>query len=193
MSSKNVLRISKKIWGPKAWSLLHSFSIHPKKEITKEEAHGYYILYKTFVYMIPCTICKIHYKDMIEIYIPIVENEITRSNLKKWVWKIHNQVNKRLGKKQIEYKKAMKIQEKIENQDIFYFMNIVFMSFDEKRCCLFEYDQIYHFFYYFAKLYPDMEVREKLMKLVESDTYSNLSSPREFKEWYLKTYQQWQS
>ena len=40
--------IPKSVWGPKAWHLLHAFSIHPSSEITTEEQHSYYLFYKTF-------------------------------------------------------------------------------------------------------------------------------------------------
>ena len=191
MSEKKQI-IPKSVWGPKGWHLLHSFSIYPKEEILENQKHEYYLFYKTFMYVIPCRICKIHYKDIMEIIEPLDEKKINRKYLKKWVWKIHNIVNGRLNKKKIEYKKAMDLQKNINNNDIFYFMNHVFFTIDYKNCCISDFDHLYHFFYIFGKLYPDLQVRNKLLPLIISEEYSNLSSPNQFKEWYIKNYKKWQ-
>ncbi len=192
--NKNKKILGKKIWGPKAWHLLHSFSLHNSNlnEFNKEKKHEYYLFYKTFIYMIPCKICRLHYKDMFEFHEPLIEKEITKKSLSKWVWKIHNKVNGRLGKKEISYEDGMKIQEELHNNDIFFFINHVIMGLDIKTCCIFDFDQIYHFFYYFGLLYPDLKIQEKLKNLVMSEEYSNISSPSEFKNWYSRTYQLWQ-
>ncbi len=194
MKKNNKKILGKKIWGPKAWHLLHSFSLHHENENewSKEKKHEYYLFYKTFIYLIPCKICRLHYKDMIEFHEPLVEKDITKKNISKWVWKIHNKVNVRLGKKEMSYEEGMKIQEKLNNNDIFFFINNVIFGLDIKTCCIFDFDQIYHFFYYFGLLYPDIKIQEKLKKLVLSEEYSNLSSPSEFKDWYQKTYHLWQ-
>ncbi len=194
MKKQNKKIIGKKTWGPKAWHLLHSFSLHHDKNIewTKEKKHEYYLFYKTFIYMIPCKICRLHYKDMFEFQEPLIEKDITKKSLSKWVWKIHNRVNIRLGKKELSYEDGIKIQEDLKNNDIFYFINSVINGMDIKTCCIFEFDQIYHFFYYFGLLYPDSKIQEKLKKLVLSEEYSNISSPSEFKEWYNKNYYLWQ-
>ncbi len=215
--NKKTKILGKNIWGPKAWHLLHSFSLHHNKNnildkekkayfskeekhdfrdtkayFSKEEKHDYYLFYKTFVYLIPCKICQLHYKNMFEIYEPLIEKDISTITLPIWVWKIHNRVNSRLGKKELTYEEGLKIQEKINNEDIFFFINNVILGLDIKKCCIHDFDQIYHFFYYFGLLYPDSKIQEKLKKLVFSDEYSNISSPREFKEWYQKTYKSWQ-
>ncbi len=198
MKNKNNIKNNKKflgknIWGPKAWHLLHSFSLHINNELTKDNKHEYYLFYKTFIYMIPCKICRLHYKDMFEFQEPLIEKDITKKTLPKWVWKIHNRVNIRLGKKEITFEEGLKLQEQIKNNDIFFFINHFIMALDTKTCCIFDFDQIYHFFYYFGLLYPDIKVQEKLKNLVLSDEYSNISSPSEFKIWYNKTYHLWQN
>ena len=119
--------IPKSVWGPKAWHLLHAFSIHPTSEITIEEQHSYYLFYKTFYYIIPCQICKIHYRDIFDIFEPLEEKKITRKSLKIWVWKIHNIVNGRLGKKKMEYQKAIEMQKPLQNKEIF-ILSIMFFS-----------------------------------------------------------------
>lgn len=183
--------LSKKIWGPKAWNLLHSFSFHPKTELTPDEKHDYYILYKTFYYILPCRICKIHYKDLLEIFEPLQEKKITRKYIQQWVWKIHNIVNRRLGKKQISFQDAKKLQHKIHNHDIFFFMNHVFLNFDDQQCCATDFDHIYHFLFVFAKLYPDPIIQKKIYASVQSNEYSVISTPRQLKLWYKKNYQSW--
>jgi hypothetical protein len=185
--------ISKSVWGPKAWHLLHAFSIHPSSEITQEEQHFYYLFYKTFYYIIPCQICKIHYRDILDIFEPLDEKKITRKSLKIWVWKIHNKVNERLGKKKMEYQKAMEMQKPLQNKEIFYFINHIFFQMDEKSCCISDFDHIYHFFYVFAKLYPDKKIRKKIISLIESNDFGQISTPKDLREWYIQHYQEWQS
>lgn len=185
--------VSKSIWGPKGWHLLHSFSLHPNEPISDEQKHDYFLLYKTFYYIIPCKICKIHYQDMFDIHEPLQEKKITRRYLQKWVWKIHNRVNSRLGKKQIDFDKAMALQSAINNDWIFSFLHDSILTFDDKKCCIADFDYIYHFFYLFAKLYPDPSFQKILYSLVQSNEYSNIATPTQFKHWYLQNFQQWHS
>ncbi len=201
LSKKNLLKnknkkkiLGKNIWGPKAWHLLHSFSLHHNQnEIwDKEKKHGFYLFYKTFVYLIPCKICQLHYKNMFEIFEPLDEKNISPKTLPKWIWKLHNRVNSRLGKKELTYEEGLKAQENLKNEDIFFFINSVIFELDTKKCCIHDFDQIYHFFYYFGILYPDKKIQEKIKPLILSDSYSNISSPNEFKEWYKNNYLSWQ-
>jgi hypothetical protein len=190
----NIQTISKEIWGPKAWRMLHLFSIYPEEEISKKEKHYYYIFYKSFRSIIPCQICKIHYESMIEYLEPLEESKISRKYIKRWVWKIHNRVNVRIGKKEIDFKKAMKIQERnINHQDIFFFMNQVFKQLNSTKCSMYDFDQIYHFFYTFAKLYPQPKIRSILKKLIQTNEFENIQTPCELKNWYLKHMNDWQS
>lgn len=186
--------LGRDVWGPKAWHLLHSFSIHSDniKIWDKEKKHEYYLFYKTFVYLIPCKICQLHYKNMFEIHDPLIEKDINSDILSRWIWMVHNRVNTRLGKTLLTYEEGLIAQKKLNNNDIFFFMNNIILNLDTKKCCIHDFDQIYHFFYYFGILYPDTKINEKLSHLVSSDEFSNISSPRELKNWYKRTYELWQ-
>ena len=92
----------KKMWGPCAWHLLHIISIGNGKEIKKKYINSYNLFYKTFGYIIPCTICSEHYKNIFGIFHKINTDYMNRDYLIKWVCDLHNIVNKNL--KKVEFK-----------------------------------------------------------------------------------------
>ena len=57
--------LGRKIWGPYAWHLLHTFSINNNFKISESKKHQYYIFYTSFAYVLPCMICRDHYYDII--------------------------------------------------------------------------------------------------------------------------------
>ncbi len=192
-NKKKTKILGKNVWGPKAWHMMHSFAIHPESELSEDEIEEYYMFYKTVAYIIPCKICKAHYKDIFDIHNRFIKSGLTRQKLQKWVWNTHNIVNRRLNKKIVSFEEGYNLQKELKNEDIYFFINSVFMQFDDKECCLYDFDNVYHFFYYFGKLYPDLKVREKLRKLINSDEFTNIESPKELKKWYKSTYKIWQS
>ena len=99
---------SKEIWGPKAWNLLHSFSINNYLKINGKKKHQYYIFYTSFIYILPCEICSKHYEEIIYYINPFIEKNITREYLIKWVFDAHNIVNSLLDKKEYLYNDFIK-------------------------------------------------------------------------------------
>jgi arsenate reductase-like glutaredoxin family protein len=171
----------REIWGPKAWSLLHSFSVDEMKKISNTKKHNYYILYTTFIYILPCEICREHYSDIIYNIEPLVEDKISRKYLIKWVFNLHNIVNDLLDKPQYPYKKISK---NINNKDIYFILHNIYLNFDYEKMSLYNFDQIYNFFINFCILYPVSSIRKDLKKLVKSKKFKKISSPKEFQEWY---------
>ena len=88
-----------KIWGPHAWFFINSsafgYPVNPTPEQKKEYKN--FFIYLGFV--LPCGFCRQSYQFFIkdgetEITDDIFEN---RETLTKWVFKLHNRVNKKLG------------------------------------------------------------------------------------------------
>jgi hypothetical protein len=88
------------VWGPILWNTMHIISLgYPDEpdEATRQAAASFY---RSLSFLIPCPICRIHYTKHIQASPPATES---REALSRWVFMIHNQVNKELGKIEISY------------------------------------------------------------------------------------------
>ncbi len=186
--SKSKKYLGRTVWGPKAWHMLHSFSIGMNKSIKDSERKCYYLFYKTFAELIPCTVCKSHYIDYFyKIYI-IEEKEINRESLKKYIYELHNIINEDLNKPIISYKKAIELHKKTRHSDIFFFMNHAISQYLKLDLSLEQYDRFYTFFVCFCKLYPDKFLRNSLVKLINSVNFKSLKTPEQFLNYYVKVF-----
>jgi hypothetical protein len=180
--------LGRSIWGPKAWHLLHAFSIGMNKPIKKEEQKCYFLFYKTFAELIPCAVCKIHYIDYFYHIYTIEEKEINRESIKRYVYELHNIVNEELGKETVSFQKAMALHKKTIHTDIFFFMNHAILQYLKLDLSLEQYDRFYTFFICFCKLYPDRFWRSALQKVIECPEFQKLKTPKQFLEYYQKTF-----
>ena len=176
----------KKFWGPKAWYLLHSFSNNNNFKINEDKSHNYFIFFTSFKYLLPCIVCREHYSDILYNTNPLREENISRLYLRKWVFKTHNIVNKLINHPEYSYENFMKDEKykTINNEDIFFIINILYKNFNYEKISLYNYDQIYNFFIHFCILYPDMEVRKKLKKIIKSKEFKNIQTPKQFINWF---------
>ncbi len=181
---KSTKYLGRSIWGPKAWHMLHAFSIGMNKPIQPEERKCYYLFYKTFAELIPCAVCKSHYIDYFYYIYTIEEREINRESIKKYVYELHNIINDELGKKSISYKRAIALHKRTNHQDIFFFMNHAIIQYLQLDLSLEEYDRFYTFFVCFCKIYPDKFWRSTLQKIIGCSKFKNLKTPKQFLEWY---------
>ena len=176
--------ISRNIWGPIAWNLLHSFSINNNIKMNDSKKHNYYIFYTTFSYILPCIICSEHYAHIINSTLLLEEDKIKISYLKRWIYKIHNIINKKLKKNKYSYKNLLRDHLEIKTKDVFFFIINVYKSFDYKNMCFYEYDKIYNFFLNFCLLYPDKNIKDVLKKLINKKDFISISTPLEFSKWF---------
>jgi hypothetical protein len=87
------------IWGPHAWFFLHTIAINYPENPTNEIIKKYKRFISSFVEIIPCNTCKKGIKKIMfkkPLTIKILKN---RELFVGWINDIHNQVNKKLGKK----------------------------------------------------------------------------------------------
>jgi len=88
------------VWGPIFWNTIHIVALGYSMNPTEEDKTAAKQFYESLVYLIPCPICRVHYKSHLE-EMPVDAVLGSRSDLIEWTWKIHNKVNAELGKPQI--------------------------------------------------------------------------------------------
>lgn len=85
------------VWGPSFWFVLHTVSINYPEQPTFVEKRTHYDFYRIIQHILPCEMCRTHYKELFVQY-PIEPFLTSKQSLVAWVVMIHNQVNKRLHK-----------------------------------------------------------------------------------------------
>ena len=96
------------VWGKHAWFFLHTITFtYPKKPTELDKRHMYDFFMK-LQYILPCDMCKKHYKE--HLYnMPLAPHLESRNSLVLWFIRFHNTVNKSLGKKQLSAEEVMNI------------------------------------------------------------------------------------
>ena len=87
------------VWGPSLWHYLHTMSFnYPNKPTSDDKKH-----YKKFIlslrHVLPCKYCRINLKKNLK-ELPLTQKDLkNRANFSLWVYKLHEHINKMLGKK----------------------------------------------------------------------------------------------
>jgi len=99
--------MSKKVWGPKLWYIIHNIAYNsPKINIYENYYKYFYNIIITNI--IPCNICASHYKKNLDkINIDLYLN--SKTNLIQWSILMHNEVNKSNGKNIYSFDEGMKM------------------------------------------------------------------------------------
>ena len=84
------------VWGPLFWDWFHNLSICYPTNPTYDNAYEAYSKIENFINSLPCPNCKNHAIRYIQTN-PI--NLTNSKNFQLWVWKFHNSVNQRTGKR----------------------------------------------------------------------------------------------
>lgn len=111
------------IWGPGAWTFLHSITLNYPDNPSIQDKKIYKDFFMMLPNILPCTICRDnlnkHYNEL-----PINFALSNKETLSKWLVEIHNKSNAIDNKKIITYKEFLKIYEKKyenSNESITYF------------------------------------------------------------------------
>ena len=87
------------IWGPAMWHALHTISFDYPVHPTNEEKKHYKEFIENLKYVLPCKYCRINLTNNLKIY-PIREcNMKNRDTFSRYVYNLHEFINKMLGKK----------------------------------------------------------------------------------------------
>ena len=91
-----------KVWGPAGWIFLHScvmgypVKINRKSKEDRLRKRMMKRFFETIGYIFPCRYCRESYNIFIK-ELPIDKFLDTRKKLARWLYRIHNKVNKKLG------------------------------------------------------------------------------------------------
>ncbi len=86
------------VWGPIFWNTIHIATLGYPPNPTEEDKVGMTKFFESLTTVIPCPICREHYKSHLQ-EMPIQNVLDSRGNLIKWGWDLHNRVNEMLGKR----------------------------------------------------------------------------------------------
>ena len=100
------------IWGPCAWTFLHSITMNYPDNPTIQQKKYHLDFFNILGEILPCSICRSNYKIHLN-EIPIKFNLNSKKDLVKWLFNVHNATNKNLGKKEITYEEFINIYKNI--------------------------------------------------------------------------------
>ena len=89
-----------KIWGPHFWEVLHFVSFGYPLEPTEQHKKDYRDFFVSVKNVLPCKYCRVSYGEFIlnEERTKLTDNDLkNRENLTKWVYKLHERVNEKIG------------------------------------------------------------------------------------------------
>jgi len=85
-------------WGPAMWHSLHTMSFNYPVNPTKEQKQEYYAFFMSLQWVLPCKYCRDNYKENLK-KLPLDTKALkNRDSLSRWVYHLHNLVNKNLDK-----------------------------------------------------------------------------------------------
>jgi hypothetical protein len=99
-----VIEMPPNVWGPIFWNTIHiitiAYPVNPDDETQQAAKNFFYSLQ----YLLPCPICKEHYKKHLQETPPNVSSQ---KEIINYAFNLHNKVNKDLGKREISYQEFM--------------------------------------------------------------------------------------
>ena len=98
------------IWGPPAWTFLHSVTFLYPENPTVVDKQNYYLFFKSLKNVLPCPNCQEHYSINFEKFPIRLEK---RDDLIEWLIDIHNEVNKMNQKREYSYEEVYDIYNKM--------------------------------------------------------------------------------
>jgi Erv1 / Alr family len=87
-----------RVWGTDLWKSLHRISLAYPLQPSAAHQEDAYVFFKALGNMLPCPWCSIHYNKYFEETFVKENANKNRESLARWVYDLHESVNKRLGK-----------------------------------------------------------------------------------------------
>lgn len=101
--------LSPTVWGPEAWTFLHSITLKYPDNPTITDKINYKQFFESLQYILPCDSCCHHYKQNLLKY-PLTNYVMSnRRELIKWLIDIHNEVNTATNKPTLSYTQVLDI------------------------------------------------------------------------------------
>tara|TARA_B100001123_G_C15332956_1_gene1031865 strand:+ start:985 stop:1581 length:597 start_codon:yes stop_codon:yes gene_type:complete len=86
------------VWGPNMWHFLHTMSFNYPINPTEFEKKHYLHFIKSLQYVLPCKYCRDNLKKNLKVLKLTKSVMKNRDTFSRWLYKLHNHVNKMLGK-----------------------------------------------------------------------------------------------
>ena len=87
------------VWGPSLWHSLHTISFNYPIKPTQEQKKQYFTFFKGLKHVLPCKYCRDNFKSNLK-RVPLTRATMkNRETLSKWLYNLHEEINKMLGKK----------------------------------------------------------------------------------------------
>jgi len=87
------------VWGPPLWHTLHTISFNYPVKPTKGDKENYYNYFNSLKNILPCKYCRDNLKNNLK-SVPLRKSVFkNRDTLSKWVYDLHENINKMLNKK----------------------------------------------------------------------------------------------
>ena len=105
------------VWGPHGWIFLHTITFNYPDFPTNDDKNKYKNFFTLLKYTLPCDACKQHFSNNLIKY-PLTDSVLSsKNNLMKWLFNIHNSVNKMNNKKLFTYKEFIDYYNKLYTVD----------------------------------------------------------------------------
>ena len=88
-----------KVWGPCMWFFLHTISFNYPVQPTKLDKQKYRDFVLNLTYVLPCKYCRINLKKNLKKFPLTMENMKNRNTFSKYIYDLHEHINKMLNKK----------------------------------------------------------------------------------------------
>ena len=88
------------VWGPSLWHTLHTISFnYPVKPTKKDKEDNYKRFILSLKHVLPCKYCGLNFKNLKDV--PLNDKALkNRANFSRWMYNMHEHINKMLGKNQ---------------------------------------------------------------------------------------------
>ncbi len=97
------------IWGPHLWKFMHYYTLSYPEDPTEEDKDNLYNFFNTIQTVLPCEKCRYNFKSHLE-KTPLTEEIMSNNvNVVRWLFDIHNEVNKSTNKPVLLYDDFIKI------------------------------------------------------------------------------------
>ena len=114
------------IWGPPAWTFLHTVTYNYPENPTDDDKRNFYNFFMSLQHVLPCNKCKAHYQQNIQKY-NLSESLDSRENLVKWLIDLHNDINRDNKKPVWSYSEVYNKYREMYNQTNIYNNIIIFV------------------------------------------------------------------
>lgn len=86
------------VWGPSLWHSMHTISFNYPVKPSKQDKENYMRFYKSIGDVLPCRYCRENFTKNIKKVPLTMETMKSRDSLSRWVYELHEEINKMLGK-----------------------------------------------------------------------------------------------